>query len=68
LGLPIRQTGRFDRSGARSTEELSAISKVAKNIFSNARDCKKGSREVRLAIESYNNDKWWFRSVYRHHH
>ncbi|KAL9083130.1 MAG: hypothetical protein Q9165_008660 [Trypethelium subeluteriae] len=65
----------FDSSDTRPVEELLRMWNEIKKIFLNARDCKDGSRDenawcddvvrplLRLAMDLYSNDQWWFQSV-----
>jgi hypothetical protein len=75
IGHQIIKLTDFDRSDMRSAEELSSLYEAAKNIYLNARDCKRGNRDdnawcddvfrplISLTIEVYGMGKWWLQSV-----
>ena len=78
MGYQATKPADFDRSDARSAEELSTLWNEVKFIFLNARDCDVGARDenawcddvvrplVHLAMKVYGDDRWWFQNVYVH--
>lgn len=75
VGYQLIQPTDFDYGDERSAAELLTLWEAAKNIFINAQECSKRSRDknawcddvvrplIRLAIKVYGKGKWWMQSV-----